>query len=723
MNDSQPVRILLMEDDVITARLLKMKLEKAGYSVEHVRDSDVGVAKVISGSYDILTVDYSLPGRNGLEVIRILGAKGIFPPIIMVTGSGDERIAVEAMKLGAKDYMVKDDEGRYLELLPRVVERILSERNLLQEKEQAVEALTETQARYQALFENTPLGLYRTAPDGQFIDANPALIHMLGLPNRESLFQMNAISFYREPLDRSRWKDMMERQGIVSSYEVEFIRSDGATIWVEDNSRTIRDAMGKTLYYEGSLQNITERKKTEEGFRRMLVANSAIAELSRALLSPGSIESISQLVLEKAKSLTGSLIGYVSYTDPLTGHHICAALTQEMGDLFQIKEKEDVSGKITGLWRWVLEKRRPLLTNSAADDPRFAGPERDRIAIERVLSVPVFLGDRLVGQISVANASRDYTELDLATIESLASTYAVALERRWTDDAIVKARDFYTTILEEFPTLIWRSSLDGRFDYFNKTWLGFTGHSLQQELGEGWMDGIHPDDASRATKIYHSSFRARKAFETEFRLRRYDGIYRWVLDSGRPFFDLEGKFAGFIGSCLDITEQKEIEEKLRDMSHHDGLTQLYNRSFFEEELARVERGRNYPVTVLMVDVDELKKTNDTLGHAEGDKLLVRVAEILRVAFRPEDVVARIGGDEFAAILPGVDVAIARTIVNRLRDRLEEHNRSYPDQPLKWSMGTATAARGTRLTMLLGEADENMYQEKMAKTPASARNTS
>ncbi|MEW5901987.1 MAG: response regulator, partial [Acidobacteriota bacterium] len=86
MNDSQPARILLMEDDAVTARVLKNKLEKAGYSVEHVRDSDEGIAKVVSGAYDILTVDYSLPGRNGLEVIRILGAKGIFPPVIMVTG-------------------------------------------------------------------------------------------------------------------------------------------------------------------------------------------------------------------------------------------------------------------------------------------------------------------------------------------------------------------------------------------------------------------------------------------------------------------------------------------------------------------------------------------------------------------------------------------------------------------------------------------------------------
>ncbi|MDH7514104.1 MAG: response regulator [Clostridiales bacterium] len=186
MKEKQPARILIIEDEAVTARLIKRKLEQAGYHVEHVRDSEVGIGRVVSESFDVLIIDYSLPGRNGLEVIRILEAKGIFPPTIMVTGSGDERIAVEAMKLGAKDYIVKDEEGRYLELLPRVVERIITEKSLLLEKQKAEEELSETQARYKALFENTPLGLYRTTPDGQFLDANPALLQLLGLPNRET---------------------------------------------------------------------------------------------------------------------------------------------------------------------------------------------------------------------------------------------------------------------------------------------------------------------------------------------------------------------------------------------------------------------------------------------------------------------------------------------------------------------------------------------------------
>ncbi len=721
MNETSTVRILVIEDELVTARMIKEKLEKAGYAVDFVRDGEEGIAKAMSEKYDILAIDYSLPGPNGLEVIRRLGARGIFPPMVMVTGKGNERIAVEAMKLGAKDYIVKDEEGLYIGLLARVVERILSEKTLVEEKQQAVKALTETQARYQALFEDTPIGLYRTSSDGQFIDANQALQQMFGVPDRETLMKMNALDFYRDPEDRSRWKDLMEQKGTVNSHEVEAVRLDGVSIWVEDNSRAIRDSRGRVLYYEGSLQNISERKKTEEEFRRMVMAHSAIAELSKTLLTPGSIESIAHLVLEQAKTLTGSRLCYVTYMDPLTGHHICAAATREMTEFFDIRENEDLSGKLGGLWKWPVETRRPLLTNSGSDALR---PVRGQgqMTVDRFLSVPVLLGDRLVGQISAANSNRDYTELDLASLASLASAYAVALERRWADEAVIKARDFYTTILEEFPTLIWRSGLDGRFDYFNRTWLGFTGRSLQQELGDGWTEGIHPDDAKRAKNTYESAFHARKSFEFEFRLRRYDEVYRRLLNSGQPFFDLEGKFAGFVGTCLDITEQKEVEDKLREISQHDGLTKLYNRSYFEEELERAGGARNPLLTILMLDVDGLKRINDTLGHAEGDKLLQRVAEVLRVTFRPEDTIARVGGDEFAVILPGVDEPHARAVAKRLKSRLEEHNKSYPDLPLEWSLGMVTRRKGASVSQVVREADERMYREKITRASSSRNGT-
>jgi PAS domain S-box-containing protein len=109
------------------------------------------------------------------------------------------------------------------------------------------------------------------------------------------------------------------------------------------------------------------------------------------------------------------------------------------------------------------------------------------------------------------------------------------------------------------PVMIWRSRLDKQCDFFNKPWLDFTGRTLEQELGAGWAEGMHPDDYARCLQIYGSAFDAREKFSMEYRLRRYDGAYRWVLDNGTPFIR-DGAFAGYFGSCIDITERKELED-------------------------------------------------------------------------------------------------------------------------------------------------------------------
>ena len=141
MSESKPVRILYMEDNVGLARLLQKKLEQAGYVVDLAFDGEEGLAMYEAGSYDVLAVDQDMPVHSGIEVIRFLASQGSLPPTIMVTGTGSEETAVKAMKLGAGDYIVKDVDGGYLELLPAVIEQVLHRQRLAEEKQQAVEAL------------------------------------------------------------------------------------------------------------------------------------------------------------------------------------------------------------------------------------------------------------------------------------------------------------------------------------------------------------------------------------------------------------------------------------------------------------------------------------------------------------------------------------------------------------------------------------------------------
>ncbi len=124
--------------------------------------------------------------------------------------------------------------------------------------------------------------------------------------------------------------------------------------------------------------------------------------------------------------------------------------------------------------------------------------------------------------------------------------------------------DFPLTLFERFPTLIWRAGTDALCSYFNQTWLGFTGRSLEQEVGDGWTVGIHPEDFDRCVSTYLEHFAVRTPFEMEYRLRRHDGEYRWIIDTGRPIYDQSGEFAGYIGSCLDITDRRNTEAQLRE---------------------------------------------------------------------------------------------------------------------------------------------------------------
>ena len=138
------------------------------------------------------------------------------------------------------------------------------------------------------------------------------------------------------------------------------------------------------------------------------------------------------------------------------------------------------------------------------------------------------------------------------------------LKRQQTD--INQAKELYLKIFEEFPALIWRSRLDKLCDYFNKTWLEFTGRTMEQEFGNGWAEGVHPDDFDFCLKTYVEAFDKREAFLMEYRMKNRLGDYRWIRDFGRPFYDLDNSFLGYIGSCYDITEVKDNELKLIELN-------------------------------------------------------------------------------------------------------------------------------------------------------------
>lgn len=168
-----------------------------------------------------------------------------------------------------------------------------------------------------------------------------------------------------------------------------------------------------------------------------------------------------------------------------------------------------------------------------------------------------------------------------------------------------------------------------------------------------------------------------------------------------------------IAVMRDLTDRRRLEDRLLFLSTHDALTGLANRSAFDEALARLDERGPHPVGVVMVDLDGLKRVNDEGGHAAGDALLRRTATVLRSTFRESDLVARIGGDEFAVLAAGRDASVVQTLATRLEEAVAMHNRDFVGVPLALSIGVAIADPGVPLSTAVQDADARMYSMKRA----------
>jgi len=171
--------------------------------------------------------------------------------------------------------------------------------------------------------------------------------------------------------------------------------------------------------------------------------------------------------------------------------------------------------------------------------------------------------------------------------------------------------------------------------------------------------------------------------------------------------DFMGEFSKAFNSMVERLDAARSELLL--ISTHDALTGLYNRAYFEAELERLRRGRRFPVSFINTDINGLKQTNDQHGHAAGDLMIKKAADLMRAATRADDVVARIGGDEFVTILPCVDAEQAETVKARIKRVLSEQGGTLPGISLAIGVGTAHDSDGIKQALL--EADQRMYQDK------------
>jgi two-component system sensor histidine kinase UhpB len=256
-----PLRILLVDDDPNDRKLLAQTLRGAFAALDLTEATDAaGLARAWEEAPpDLLLTDYALGWTSGLAVL--LRAKTRWPdvPVVMVTGTGSEEIAVECMKEGLDDYILKSP--RHIVRLPAAIESALARAGERR-------ALREAETRYRSLFAGIPVGLYRADPSGTVLDANPALASLLGLPDPAACVGVRLPDLCAEPDGIRRWQAWVADGAAGWDGELRMRREGGEILWVEHHGRAARDADGRALFLDGILEDITPRKRAEAALRR-----------------------------------------------------------------------------------------------------------------------------------------------------------------------------------------------------------------------------------------------------------------------------------------------------------------------------------------------------------------------------------------------------------------------------------------------------------------------
>jgi diguanylate cyclase (GGDEF)-like protein/PAS domain S-box-containing protein len=318
----------------------------------------------------------------------------------------------------------------------------------------------------------------------------------------------------------------------------------------------------------------------------------------------------------------------------------------------------------------------------------------------------------------------------------MAGAHSDITERKRAEEALRESKEELEVIYKHAPMIMILVDRNRRVRKANDFALGFAGRSLEELQGMRGGRALrcvsHLEDPNGCGFGEHCRSCAVRltvmdTFETGQNHYNVETTKEFLRNGNRETFTvllsttlLQHKEEPMVlVSINDITDRKLTEEKLRYMSFHDVLTGVYNRNFFEEEMSRLQNRRSGSLAIFICDVNGLKFINDSLGHEKGDELLVGTAGVLKRSFRSGDVIARIGGDEFAVLVPDVDNDEAEAIVSRLRENVEEYNSLRPALPLSLAVGKATSEAAPEDThALFREADDRMYREKIQRTDST-----
>ena len=380
----------------------------------------------------------------------------------------------------------------------------------------------ETEQNFRSLVETTAAVPWRADVETwAFTYVGPQAVKLLGYP-LEQWYEQDFWVSHLHPDDREfAVNTCLTLSKHAESFEFEYrmIASSGKTVWLHDIVKP-EHRHGKPAELRGFMLDISERKQAEEALRESEERISLAANTTGLGLWVWDVERDESWVTPEGRSLFG------------WGESEVVNLDRFIGTLHP-------------------DDREP--TRQAVLRSMQSGS--DYVAEYRIV-----LSDGAIRWI----ATRGRVESDgNGSPLRLRGVSIDISERKRAEEALHESEERFRAMANTAPVMIWMSGADKLCSFFNKGWLDFTGRTLEQELGNGWAEGVHREDFDRCLGVYVNAFDARQEFTMEYRLRKYDGEYRWVLDHGVPRFSSDGTFLGYIGSCIDMTERRRAEEKFR----------------------------------------------------------------------------------------------------------------------------------------------------------------
>jgi PAS domain S-box-containing protein len=386
------------------------------------------------------------------------------------------------------------------------------------ESRRAHEALLESEERFRSLFENATVGLYRTTPDGRILMVNPVLLGLLGYESLEELTKRNLEEEGFEPgYSRSAFREMLESQGIVRGLEAAWTRRDGSVVFVRESARAVRGADGAVLYYDGIVEDFTQRKLVEDALRESEERFRAIFQQAAVGVAQISLDEKVQLANDRYCEVVGRTLEELARTSPNEFTHpedakVQFANTQRL-----------LAGKVPS---FSMEKRYLRNDGTISWAKLYASLVRD---------------------------GSDRPKYYIAAVEDIT-------ERKQAEAALIESEQRFRNMADIAPVLIWLCDTEGHLTFVNRQALIFSGCTMEQLTGGNWWQFVHPDDIERVRTVLFAAIQSQRSDQLQFRLLRGDGEYRWVLNMTIPRF-AGAQYAGHIGTVVDITELKRDQEQ------------------------------------------------------------------------------------------------------------------------------------------------------------------